>query len=59
MKSYWSKVEKKAKIEEDLKEKYKDGLVGADVGLISLRKQLRQTERERGEAYYRFELATK
>lgn len=50
---------KKAKIEEDLKEKYHDGLDEADLGLTSLCKQLRQTEIERGETHHWFELSLK
>lgn len=50
---------KKAKVEEELREKYQDGLSWADLGLTSLCKQLRQTEKERGEAHHWFELALK
>ncbi|KAI5430408.1 hypothetical protein KIW84_034840 [Lathyrus oleraceus] len=41
-----SESRKKAKLEEDLKEKYQEGLTQADMGLSSLRKQLKQTEKE-------------
>lgn len=47
---------KKAKIEEDLKEKYQDGLSQVYLGLTSLFKQLKQTEKEPGEAHHWFEL---
>lgn len=50
---------KRAQIKEDLKEKYQDCLIGADLGLTSLHKQLRQTEKECGEAHHWFELALK
>lgn len=50
---------KKAKIEEDLKEKYHNGLSQADLGLTSLCKQLKQIKKEREEAHCWFELAIK
>lgn len=50
---------KKAKIEEDLKEKYQERLDQAHIGLSSLRKQLKQTEKERGDNHHWFELAVK
>lgn len=54
-----AKTRKKAKIEEDLKEKYQDGLAQVDLGLTSLCKQLEQIDKERGEAHHWIELSLK
>ncbi|KAI5430338.1 hypothetical protein KIW84_034790 [Lathyrus oleraceus] len=43
----FSESRKKEKLKEDLKEKYQDGLAQADMGMSSLRKQLKQAEKER------------
>lgn len=47
-----SESRKKAKLEENLKEKYQDVLAQADMGLSSLRKQLKQAEKERGDNHH-------
>ena len=54
----YQKVEN-AKVEENLKEKYQDGLAQEDMGLSSLRKQLKQTGNERGDNHRWFELVVK
>ncbi|KAI5445603.1 hypothetical protein KIW84_013721 [Lathyrus oleraceus] len=54
-----SEIRKKDKLEEDLKEKCQEGLAQADMGLSFLRKQLKQTEKERGDNNHWFELAVK
>ncbi|KAI5411504.1 hypothetical protein KIW84_056546 [Lathyrus oleraceus] len=48
-----------AKIEENLKEKYQDDLAQANMGLTSLRKQLKQTEKECGDNHPWFDLVVK
>ncbi|KAI5396525.1 hypothetical protein KIW84_062661 [Lathyrus oleraceus] len=54
-----SEIRKKAKLKEDLKEKYQDGLDQADIGLSSLRKQLKHAEKEQGDNHHWFELVVK
>lgn len=44
------------KIEEELKDKFQECLVGVDYGIGSLQDMLKQAEKEIGEAYHWFDL---
>ncbi|XP_050896290.1 uncharacterized protein LOC127103035 [Lathyrus oleraceus] len=54
-----TEIIKKDKIEENLKDKYQDGLAQANIGLTSLKKQLKQTKKEPGDNHRWFELDVK